>query len=124
MAREILQRETRGAVLMNGKCQSGRRSGHLWGGAWAGIVDSLTGQLLPGARIQLAVLDGLDADDGGDAENVVRIGATRNIGGRSVEAQKYLAVGIGARDVLHEFAGDVARIEVGENQHVGTTGHL
>ena len=51
-----------------------------------------------GARIKFLVIDGLHADDGGDAENVVRVGAARNIGGGPVQAQQNLAVGIGVAD--------------------------
>ena len=55
--------------------------------AWAGMVASFAGQFVARARIKLAVFHGLDADDGGDAEDVVGIGTARNIGGRTVEAE-------------------------------------
>ena len=38
------------------------------------MVASFAGQFVARARIKLAVFHGLDADDGGDAEDVVRVG--------------------------------------------------
>src|SRR6185437_5793811 len=94
------------------------------GGGLTDAITSFTGQLLARARIQLPVLNGLDADDGGDAEDVVRIGTARNIRRGAIEAEEDLAVGVGAGDVLDQFAGDVAGVEVREDQHVGVTGNL
>ena len=44
-------------------------------------------------------------------ENVVCAGTTRDIGGRTVQAQQHLAVGACAANQAHEFAGDVAGIQ-------------
>ena len=52
------------------------------------------------------------------------VGAARDIGCRTVQAQQNLAVSVGARDGADEFAGDVARVEVGKDQHVGMARHL
>ena len=52
-------------------------------------------------------------------EDVVRVRAARHIRGGPVQAEQDLAVGVGARHVLHEFAGDVAGIQIGKNQDVG-----
>src|SRR5262249_35083706 len=82
-------------------------------------AELFAGQRLAGRGVELRVLDGLHAADGGDAQDVVRVGAARNIGRGPVEAQQDLAVGVGSRDVTHQFAGDVARVEVGKDQHVG-----
>src|SRR5689334_11762002 len=94
------------------------------GGGLTGAIASFTGQLLARARVKLPVLNRLDADDGGDAEDVVRIGTARNIRRGAVEAEEDLAVGVGPGDVLDQFAGDVAGVEVREDQHVGVTGHF
>src|SRR5438477_9103842 len=68
---------------------------------------SFSGQLLARARVEFAVFDGLNANDGGDAEDVMGVGTARHIRRRAVEAEKNLAVRIGAGNVLNQFAGDV-----------------
>src|SRR5438094_319899 len=60
---------------------------------------SFSGQVLARARIQFAVFDALNAKDGGHAEDVMGVGAARDIRRRAVEAEKNLAVRIGAGDV-------------------------
>ena len=89
-----------------------------------GRVHLLAGQFRIRARIKFLIIGGLHADDGGDAENIVRGRATRNVGGGAVQAEQNLAVGIGVADEPDEFAGDVAGIEVGKNQHVRASGDL
>src|SRR5207249_1366084 len=88
------------------------------------VEGSFTGQLLAGAGIKLAVFNGLDADDGGHAEDVVRVGAAGNVRGGPVQAKENLSVSVGARHVLNQFAGDVARVELGKNHHVGVSGNF
>ncbi len=68
------------------------------------------------------VVEGLGADDGGDAEDIVGAGAPGHVGGGAVEAEEDLAVGIGAGDVLDELAADVGGVEVGENKDIGAAG--
>lgn len=75
-----------------------------------------------GVRIQQAILDGLQADDGGDAKDVVRVRPARNLRRRHVQAEENLAVGIGTGDVLDKLAGDVAGVQVGEDKDVRATG--
>ena len=58
-------------------------------------------------RKQLVVGNGLHAHDGGDAKDVMGIGAARDISGRTVEAQKDLAIRIGASDMAQQFTRDV-----------------
>src|ERR1039457_4508307 len=83
---------------------------------------SFARQLLARARIKLVVVNGLHADNRGDAENVVRVRAARDVRGRPVEAEPNLAVGVRARNVADKLAGYVAGIKVGENQDVGMAG--
>src|SRR5436190_15343031 len=78
---------------------------------------SVPGKLLAGARIEPAVLDGLNADDGSDAEDVVRVGTAGNVRRGAVETEENLPVSVCSRHVLNQFAGDVARIEVWKNHH-------
>ena len=67
------------------------------------------------ARIEVVIIDGLDANDRSDAENVVSIGAAGNVGGGTIKAEQDLAVGIGASNVADEFAGDIAGVEIWKN---------
>ena len=62
------------------------------------------------ARIEFLIIRCLHTDDGGDTENVVRAGATRNIGGRTIQTEQNLAVAIGAADDADKLAGNVAGI--------------
>src|SRR5207247_3574960 len=86
------------------------------------VDGSFTGQRLAGAGIKLAVCNGLDADDGGHAEDVVRAGAAGNVRRWAVQTEENLPVRVGTRHVLNQFAGDVSRIEVGKDHHVGVSG--
>ena len=54
----------------------------------------------------------------------MRIRAARNIRRRPVQAEQNLAIGIGAGDVLNEFAGDVAGVQIWKNQDRRMTGNL
>lgn len=60
----------------------------------------VAGQVLPGAGIELGVLDALEADDGGDAEDVVGAGAARHVRSGAVQAQQHLPVGVRPSNVL------------------------
>ena len=53
----------------------------------------------------------------------MRARSARNIGSRAIQAEHHLAVGVGAGNVLHQFAADIARVQIGEDQHIGVTGH-
>jgi hypothetical protein len=101
------------AALRRAGMSSRESDKRLRGGAF------LSRKLLSGARVKGMVFHSLDAEDGGDAEDFMGVGAAGNIGGGAVQAKQDLAVSIGPGDVPHEFAGDVARIEIGENQDVG-----
>src|SRR5581483_11804706 len=81
-------------------------------------------QMIAGARIEQAVFDCLQPDDRRHAEDVVRGRTAGNVRGRAVEAEQNLPVGIGAGDVLDQFAGDVAGVQVGENEHRRAAGDL
>ena len=64
---------TRGVVVFFSG--SGDSSGAVnQGRAVNGMVASFSGQLLARPRIKLAVFNGLNAHDGSDAEDVVRVG--------------------------------------------------
>jgi len=65
-------------------------------------------QTLAGAGIELLVVNGLYAEDGGDAENVARVGTAGNIGGGTIQTKDDLAVGGRPRELTRQFAGDVA----------------
>jgi hypothetical protein len=80
---------------------------HVWVCA-QGCGSEFAWQVFTGTGVELLVFDGLEADDGGDAEDVVGIGTTGDIGGGAVQAEEDLAVGVGAGDVLDELGGDVA----------------
>ena len=56
------------------------------------------------ARIQFLIIGGLHGDDGGDAKDVVGVGAARDVGGGAVEAQENLPVAVGAGGVLQQLA--------------------
>lgn len=71
--------------------------------------------------MEQAPVDGLDADDGGGAEDIVRAGTAGYLGGGLAQSGEDLAEGVGAGEKLHEFEGDVARIEIGENEDVGAS---
>ena len=64
------------------------------------------------------VVNGLDADNGGDAKDIVGIGSTRNVGCRTVQTKEHVTVGVGASNQPSEFAGDVGGIKVREDQDV------
>src|ERR1019366_4414177 len=83
-----------------------------------------SGQLFPRTRIEFGVVDGLDANNGGDAEDVVGVGAAREVGGGAVQAKQDVAVGVGVGEMTHHFAGDVAGVEVGEDEDVGVAAQL
>lgn len=79
-------------------------------------------QFLAGAGIKIVIIDGLDADDGGDAENIVSARTAGNVSSGAIESKKDLAVGIRARYVPDQFAGDVAGVEVREDENIGFSG--
>jgi len=81
-------------------------------------------QVLAGSRVELLIVDALQAHDGGHTQDVVRTAAARQVGGRPVQPQQYLAVGVGPGHMLDELAGDISRVEVGEDEDVGFSGHL
>ena len=83
------------------------------------LVRALSRSFLHVVGIEFRVGDRLHADDGGDAENVVRVGAAGDIGGGPVQAEQDLAVGVGPGDMLDQFAGDVAGVQIGEDEDVG-----
>src|SRR5262249_18125645 len=82
-------------------------------------LSGFTGQFCPGTRVKHVIIHGLHANDGCDAQHVVSVGAARDISRRPVQAQQDLAVGIGAGDVADQAAGNVAGVEVGEDQYIG-----
>jgi hypothetical protein len=81
----------------------------------AGVAGALFG-------VELAVVDGLESDDGGDANDFFDGCATGKVGGGFVEAEEELAVGVGFGEAVDEFEGDVAGVEVGEDEDVGAAG--
>ena len=54
----------------------------------------------------------------------MRAGPAGNIGGGAVEAEQNVPVGVGAANQPHQLAGDVAGVEVGEDQDVGVAAQL
>src|SRR5471032_1971664 len=72
--------------------------------------------------VKQAAVNRLTADDGGGAEDVVRARAAADLGGGPREAGEDLAEGVRAGEVLHELVGDVAAVEVGEDEDVGLAG--
>lgn len=72
--------------------------------------------------VETAVLDGLEAYGGGDAEDFVVGGTARKVGAGFGDAEEELAVCFGAGEVFDEFAGDVGAVEVGEDEDVGFSG--
>ena len=74
----------------------------------------------PSVGIKLVVLDGLNGDGGGGAEDCFFVDGAGDLGGGARETEDELAVASCAGDMLQEFQGNVCGIEVGENQHIGT----
>src|SRR5206468_3665992 len=74
--------------------------------------------------VKLLVGDGLDADDCGYAEDVVGVGAAGDIRRRSIQPEEDLTVGVGAGNVLQQFAGDIPGIEFWKNEDGGVARHF
>src|SRR5258705_6635868 len=81
------------------------------------LIGMIAWQSLAGFRKQVGVRDRLYPHNGRYAQNIVRIGATGDVSRRTVESKQNLAVGIRPRDMLDQFACDVTRIQIGENEH-------
>ena len=65
----------------------------------------------------------LDARDGHDAVDVVGGATTRKVVHGSGYSLRHRTVRLRLREALHQLVADVARIEVGEHEHVGLAGN-
>ena len=78
----------------------------------------------PGTGEHLPVLVALLAQNRGHAQNIVRGGASGELGRRSVDPQEDIAINVGAGQMLYEAAADTGRLQIGEDQDVGSSGHF
>jgi len=78
-----------------------------------------TREFLTGAGVEELIIHGLNAHDRRDTQHVVSVGSARNISGRPVQSQQDLAVGVGSGEVAGQLAGDIARVQVRKNEHIG-----
>ena len=74
--------------------------------------------------IKLSVFDGLQGNDGGHAEDFFRRSSPWKISRRSGEAHENLPVGVGIRKKPSELDGDIAAIQIREDENIGFAANL
>jgi hypothetical protein len=67
---------------------------------------------------------GLDSRYGNDVDDVVGLAASRKIIGRFVEPLENRAYGSRSRKAFGQLVGDIACVEIREDEHVRAPGHF